>query len=427
MTFTGQLLKIVYMNQKLQHYSCFTAMLFLLLFFACQSKDLSPETEKTEQNPLFIVKPAGIEPFFFELGAKGPVLIPSPEEASLAPFMPWTHSRHIASFLPIRENSRDKEEVLYAAVNRSGVLELRDHGREKNLFFHGGEETWDDFQVAAFFRYNTRPTAFLVEERFFSVEGFSPLLSPLWAVWDGSLTAISIPGINPEHYDDWTTNSLFLGNDGFWYTRKSMAMQENKFHRTSDLSEIGQEIRADQYQQAISPMDANSSSVQPLLSWTLGEAARLAGRPCITTVVSPDFPSKRLISSYPTASGSIPSDQSLGRQNENGEFPMELYGYYRQHTPGKEALVAILFPDGRGVYCRSDGTFIKDGHFALPALHNGAAAPAGGNPADNPGSFVYTGVALLGDGPRLFIVASWEEQRDWNIGAAGFLMLEINW
>ncbi|GHV60461.1 hypothetical protein AGMMS49587_01790 [Spirochaetia bacterium] len=39
-----------------------------------------------------------------------------------------------------------------------------------------------------------------------------------------------------------------------------------------------------------------------------------------------------------------------------------------------------------------------------------------------PENFVYTGLSLVGDA----VFAAWEEQRDWNIGAAGFMVIDMN-
>ena len=387
-----------------------------LLLLACPLKNSSPETENvTGQVPLYIIKPSGPEPFYFEFDSGGPLLIPYPAEASLSPYIPWTHSRHISHFLPIRPDETDKEEVLYAAINRGGILELRNHGREIVLYYHQGEETWVVFQLAAFFRYNNKPTVLLTNERFFSMEEPSSPLFPLWTLWDGSLKAITVSAINADKSAAWINNSVFLGKDGIWYIQKSFSGQENKYFRTIDLSLSGQDIYAEQYLEAASPLEADSDLVPHLLSWALSEAERLAGKPCTAAVVSPDFPAKRLFSGFTAVPDVV-------QNAETGEFPLETSGYYRQITSDQEALVVILFPDGRGIYCRSDGTIIKDGHFTLPALHIGY-----GNSVEYTGSFVYTGVALLGNGPDIFLVASWEEQKNWNVGAAGFLLVEINW
>jgi hypothetical protein len=246
---------------------------------------------------------------------------------------------------------------------------------------------------------------------------------------NGFFAALSIPALKNDTSTEWKTNAVFFGKDLNWYLRKNLSGGEpsltsarsaeypggnlrpsgsaeyagkgNAHFRTFDLSLPGQEISTDVYLEASSPIEADSASVPPLLAWALAEAERLAGKPCIASVVSPNFPAMRLFSSSATAEGYAAND----------EFPMEVYGYYSPSASGNEAAVLILFPNGRGVYARSVGAIIRDSHFTLPAL---------------PESFVYKGVALLGENPACMI-AAWEEQKDWNIGVAGILLLEIGW
>ncbi|MCL1928602.1 MAG: hypothetical protein FWG07_07405 [Treponema sp.] len=389
-----------------------------LLFTACPLNNLSSKTERISgQAPLYIIKSSGTEPFYFELDFDGPVLIPSPAEASLGPFIPWTHSLHISHFLPVYANDTDKKEILYAAINRGGILELRNQGGENTLYYYQGEETWNNYQIAAFFRYNNRPTVFFTSERFFSVEEIPLPLFPLWTLRDWSLKPVTISAINADKSAVLISNSVFLGNDEIWYIQKKNSGQENNYFRTFDLSLSGQGIYVEQYLEAASPLEADPNLVPPLLAWAISEAERLARKPCTTAVVSPDFPAKRLFSGFTAV-----------QDAESDEFPLEISGYYRPHTPGNDALVVLLFPNGRGVYCSSNGTVIKDSHFVLPALNNIVNPNFFDNSsADSSENFVYTGVALLGDGSNIFLVASWEEQKDWNVGAAGFLLLEINW
>jgi len=93
----------------------------------------------------------------------------------------------------------------------------------------------------------------------------------------------------------------------------------------------------------------------------------------------------------------IALNQALDHSTES---PAPLLEFY-QETPDPVALV--ILPDGRGI-C-SFGTEIRS--FSLSTLPEG---------------FVYTGVALLGR----VIVASWEEQLDAGIGAAGFMVLALD-
>ena len=71
-----------------------------------------------------------------------------------------------------------------------------------------------------------------------------------------------------------------------------------------------------------------------------------------------------------------------------------------------------IFPDGRGLYTQR----VNQGQPSLPAVRP-FSLPALSE------DFVYTGIALLGD----IILASWEEQQEAGIGAAGFMVRSAFW
>jgi hypothetical protein len=64
---------------------------------------------------------------------------------------------------------------------------------------------------------------------------------------------------------------------------------------------------------------------------------------------------------------------------------------------------ALLFPDGRLVRAAEDGEAVRGG---LPRLPEG---------------FVYTRLGVSGT----VLIAAWEEQLEWNIGAAGFMVIGL--
>ena len=393
-------------------------MLFTALFFAC-----SPRTENTEKRaaeilqesaPVYLIKPSGSEPFYFELGPAGPVLIASPGEASLSPFMPWTHSRYIFGFLPIFTNdeANPQREALYAAINRGGILEWRNSAGETALYYHPGGSEWEQYPLAAFFRYGKKPTVLLAKENFFSAEEQNPPDPALWALDGGFFEGIAIPALHTGNGGE--LSAIFQGSGGIWYFRKILPDKETAYFRTADLSQPGQGISAGLYLEASLPLEANSPDVPPLLAWVIAEGARLLGKPCTAAVVSPEFPGRRFFTSPKTASSEA--------AEIDGEFPIDVSGYYRPSGPDREGFALILFPDGRGVYGRSSAeNIIKDGHFTLPSLRNNGPETSSGTE-----SFVYTGASLLGEGSNLYLAAAWEEQKDWNVGAAGFLLLEFS-
>ena len=402
-----------------RHFVVINKILIMTLIFlvsSCSPKSLSVFIgNQTGQTPLYIIIASGPESFYFETKSDGPVLIASLAEASINPFIPWSHSCHISHFLPIRI---DGEEILYAAVNRGGILELRNSGKENAIYFYTGREIAENCTMEAFFSYNQKPTILFTNERFFSVNEHVSPDDPLWALYSGFLKPITISAINTDKPEDSETNAVFLGRDNNWYIQKKRSGQEISYFRTVELSLSGQEIYVQQYQEAFSPLETHSLQTPAPLEWAMDKASKLAGKPCIASVVSPDFPAKRLFYELSENRGTV--------SEASEEFPVELSGYYRPATGKKDALVLLIFPDGRGVYCRSNSTGKKGGYFTLPALPSSTRETA--LHIDNTAeSFTYTGVALLGDDPGIFLIASWEEQKNWNVGAAGFLLLEINW
>jgi hypothetical protein len=205
----------------------------------------------------------------------------------------------------------------------------------------------------------------------------------------------------------WETPVFFQGHDSYWYFRELCRGADEEsgisgYFRTVDISLQGEKISAASFLEAAEP--AGPEKAPPLLALVLEEAARLAGRTCTVAVVSPEFPCRRLY----RAGGGEPSPG--GADSGFSEEP-EFAGYYRPAAGSGEGLAIVVLPDGRGVYGISGGGPVRDGHFRLPALPTGEG-----------GIFSYTGIALAGD----LLVAAWEEQAAWNVGAAGFLLLEIN-
>jgi hypothetical protein len=84
----------------------------------------------------------------------------------------------------------------------------------------------------------------------------------------------------------------------------------------------------------------------------------------------------------------------------NIENLVELSGYVM------DSIAVALLPDGWGASACIDGETTRVTPFSLPALPQG---------------FVYTGVGPAGGSA---LIASWEEQQDLGIGAAGFMLIK---
>ena len=442
----------------------------------------------TAGTPLFVIRSlSGPEPFWFELGSAGPRLIPSPAEASLEPLLPWTEARHITGFLPGAPDGAPSggpdgtpggpsagenrgSEWLYAAVNRGGmaVIERREPGgpgapngrgapngggpAETALYYYPGGPVWERYPAVSFFRAGGAPAVLLAGDRFFSeaapapdpavwvLEGVpSPLGGPgslgrpvpLGRPAKPGLKALALPALAFAPGAGAETAALFYGRDGAWYFRVRRPGGEGAF-RTADLFQPGEAISPARFLEASEPVSAPAGDLPPLLNAVMAEAARLAGTACVITVVSPEFPARRVYRSpggtgapgapekapdspdtpekTPDVPEKAPGVPEKAPNGGGGGVPPELFACYRPAGNGNGAAAAALFPDGRGVYGISppeQAGPVRDGHFRLP--------PAEG--------FVYTGAALAGK----LLAVSWEEQEGWALGAAGLVLVEIDW
>jgi hypothetical protein len=211
--------------------------------------------------------------------------------------------------------------------------------------------------------------------------------------------------------EGWDVENLRRGNDGFWYyrgIRKGAAEPEMAYLRTPDLMLPGEESSAGALRQAVRavPPGEAPAGLRPVLERGFTLPGRNAGTGRISktaAVVSPGGSAPRYYAEAPEAAG---------------EDMLELFAYYADTdaagmdadglaagAPGPEDTYAVLItPEGRGVYGKLKGGVPETGEFSLPALPEG---------------FAYTGIGLCAS--VLFV--PWEEQEDWKVGAAGFLII----
>lgn len=321
--------------------------------------------------------------FWFELTSKGPLLISSPAEASLCPYAPWTQSLHISAFMPVGGG------VLYAGVNRWGILKFEAKDGETDLYYYQGGTTWEHYPALAFFQYGDKPAAFLGRDRFFGNADMPE--TPFWVIDETTgLKPAELPALEAfSPAQGWETTALFQSENGEWFFHLLLPEQHNIFLTTDNLSHPARQIDGGAF--AIM-QEEFSYAPPPMVAWVMSEAERLMECSCMAFVVSPEFSGKRL---FRTGSAA-------------GE--LEFFGYYRSPLAETGGAALLLLPDGRGIYCLSDGGVQKDGHFRLP--------PAGS------ANIAYTGIALAG---KDILIASWEEQEEWSVGAAGFLVQKTLW
>jgi hypothetical protein len=373
-------------------------LLVLLLLISCD-KPPPPEepplpaveTGPPALRPWALIE-AGENPLWFELGSGGPRQIPSPGDATLMPFAPWTLARNITAMLA-------GDDRMVMAVNRDGFL-LWAPGPEGRLsLFHLDGEGWDAYTQASLFAFQEEWAVLLYRDDFFIDSGAAVPNPRVWGISRGGGTpgALDIPALAdfpPE--DGWDLDMLRLGWDGFWYYRgvkKSGLDREVQYRRTRDLALSGEPSSAGIFREAVKPYN---TEVPPLLRAALDEVYRLgdAGMAYAVAVVSPDFPALR----YYAAGAPL------------GEPLVELAAYLENPDGSNlaEGLALVIRPDGRGAWGEmsppGDEPPYRIRPFSLPPLPEG---------------FVYTRAGVNSTA----VIAAWEEQENWQTGTAGFLVI----
>jgi hypothetical protein len=238
----------------------------------------------------------------------------------------------------------------------------------------------------------------LYRDDYFAENFFPPPQNRFW-----SLTPEGAFSQDPKAFsalpasEGWDLEILRQGPDGFWYfrgLRKGGGRQEGHYGRASDLALSGEVSSPGALQNAALPRPFKEAP--ELLALAL-EAAVLTGtekpKPIyVATVTAPEFEGVRYFADQPSRGGA--------------EEVRELYGYYDAAAEGGSFRALVISPDGKGYY----GEY-REGRpqlipVALPAL---------------PENFVYTGAGLLGS----TFLGTWEEQDGWNVGAAGFVLIDL--
>ena len=345
--------------------------------------------------PALALLQTGENPLWFELGPQGPILIESPAAASLVPYHPWPHARHITGILPWNG-------FLVMAVNRDGFFALGpasgfspagldSHDYTSVILYHAAGSSWDPYTAGSFFIWDNLAAVLLYQNYFFT--GFAdPSLRSQFYVLEKSnpdpLRAF-LPVL--ENFPpNWDAEIVHQGPDGYWYFRmkeRGEMYGEIAHFRASDLTEEGERIAVGEWRNSLNPENPVNAPAHlaAILERVLDTQEVAAVR-----AVSPDFLRRRFFSSASAAAFA---------GDNNGEDLTVLLGYYRANP---QPLALAIRNDGQGYYSLGREALVRP--FSLPPL---------------PDAFVYTGIALLGN----VLVAAWEEQQEAGIGAAGFFVM----
>lgn len=363
----------------------FCATLALLcLFLSCARSGTESDAAPVRSGlrPVAVLR-AGEYPLWFQLTDTGPTLLDSIEDARFsAALIPWPLALHIRFILARRDE-------LVMAVNRDGFLSLApwaENGDEGGigLYHVSGGEFWRRYTVGALLTFEEKPAALLYRDDRFLDSGASLPQPRAWTFGPESPVplGLDIPALSPFPPEEgWDADTLRLGPDGFWYYRvlkQDESQPDIRQLRTIDLGEPGETVSIGTFQNSALPEPLSAAPV-PLRELFVAVAEGASA-----LVISPDFPQPRSFA----GSGQTPG----------------LLAYYRAGADdGTQVLAATVFPDGRGMYLSVAG---EPQAFSLPPLPEG---------------FVYTGIGFAAGA----LFAAWEEQEEFNIGAAGFMVIQI--
>jgi hypothetical protein len=388
-------------------------LVFLLGCPAAREAPLDPAApeEPERSSPVYGRRPMallqdGENPLWFELGEQGPALIPGPEEAPLRPFAPWPLALRVAGVLAL-------EDRIVLGINREGFLTFEPQTEDEPgiaLYRIDNSPYWQDYSVASHFVFDSKAAALLYRDDYFIDHRIPPPSLRVWALDNGaemqSLSIRAFEDLPPE--DGWDLEALRQGPDDRWHyraVRKSGSLKGVGYFRAGDLAGPGEPSNREALQNAARPRlwDQAPEPLRQVLEATLipeGESI-----PAVAQVVSPEFESRR--------------NYAASERLETTQGDMGLYNGYYLKTSGN-VFALVVGPEGRGFIgaLQKDALMLRK--FALPPLPKG---------------FVYTGAALFhrpsAENPSVpgqvsvTALGIWEEQENWNVGAAGFVLSPV--
>jgi hypothetical protein len=352
--------------------------------------------------PLALLE-AGENPLWFELTEGGPRQIGFPDEAELAPFAPWPLARHIRAIYP-------QGHLLILGVNRDGLLifappEAGGLAPDRGIAVHRfASAYWERYSLAALFPEGEYVEALLYRDDFFAGPEL-PLPSPrIFALRPGGPKGPELSpggfsafdGFPPE--EGWDIEALRFGYDESWYyraVRKNADTPEIAYYRTDRLDIRGEAVSPGVFQNSVlpEPADAAPAPLRAVL-----EAAFAQSPGGLATVLFAGRAGPRYFSGNGSGNG-----EDSGTAGAGG---LEIAGFYQEPDAGRAGAALAILPGGQGFFSAASGgeAALAPRPLALPAL---------------PPGFAYTAAAPCGDA----LIAAWEEQRDYAIGAAGFMVI----
>ncbi|AEJ20227.1 hypothetical protein [Gracilinema caldarium] len=370
-------------------------------------------------------------PHWYEVTHEGYRSISDPSNSQVVPFAPWTTAPRLIGFVASGSS-------VIAGVNRDGFLLFDESSlgtvsngtniNDKTIEQDKSERTLIVYRIADETRFTScsalaivliprselgldqgpsMPTMLIARDPYFidittgSIAEASSLVpaEPFVAL---DLNDCSLKGARPLAFGPIGTNieALNRGADGLWYIKTTrfgtsgQAIQEvnstslKQYRSFSNFTHESNHIDRGTYQTALNPQPFTDmpTIVQGLMQSFTDSKRRI------------HFPILQLLQPEQATHEQFIADPTIKNQAFLVSGENEIITFYGFSD---ETRAVVILPDGRGVIRRS-----KVEPFALPPLAEG---------------FVYTGIVML---PH-WIIASWEEQESFAVGAAGFLIVPL--
>jgi hypothetical protein len=394
--------------------------LFCLLLFSC-GVSAKPEAKPETAVPAGItaILQPGEYPLWFQLAENGLVLLESIDDArNSSALVPWPLASHFRFALAAGED-------LLFTVNRDGFYKLSpwkggtqkpaDNESATNagvaanaaadekvaanaadagiaLYRYAGGDFWRQYTAGAFFFFDGQPAALLYRDDRFLDSSAPPPDPQVWtfSADSGAASGLEIPAFAAfPASEGWNIDSLRYGGT-YWHYRafRQGNDPEIRMLRSVSLEQEGESVSLGVFQNSAlpEPLSAAPPLLRELLAAAFGVSTlHSAGfeqqARGFTQTLSPDFQQPRFFAG---------GNAGLSAFSRNGNSTAS-------------ALALAIFPDGKG-FCLAGGA-AAPAEFSLPVLPEG---------------FVYTWIGLVGRS----LFAAWEEQEDYNIGAAGFMVID---
>jgi hypothetical protein len=270
-------------------------------------------------------------------------------------------------------------ENLAIAVNRDGFICFSPWGEGRVALHRIPSGEFQQYTVGSFVLVGEKPLALLYNDDRFIDSGLPPPMPRLWAfdLDSAAPQPIALPSLDAfAAAEGWDVDTLRLGADAFWYfraMRKGAAQPDLRMFRAADLSREGEQVSRGAFQNASmpEPLSAAPEPLREMLDAIFSQTDIKAA-----AVISPKFPAARFFA-------------------VNRESP-QAAGFY------SGAFLLAATQDGATFYIAAGETIAR--RFPLPTLPEG---------------FMYTGIGITGD----TLIATWEEQEGYSIGAAGFMAI----